>query len=41
MCKLLIERKSDVNVLNRRGQSALHMAGRAGLHEVLSWLLNL
>eukprot|EP00931_Biecheleriopsis_adriatica_P060734 TRINITY_DN36485_c0_g1_i1.p1 TRINITY_DN36485_c0_g1~~TRINITY_DN36485_c0_g1_i1.p1 ORF type:complete len:706 (+),score=137.45 TRINITY_DN36485_c0_g1_i1:2-2119(+) len=38
ICKLLIERRSDVSVLNRRGQSALHLAGRAGLHEVLSWL---
>jgi len=27
-----------VGTLNRKGQSALHLAGRAGFHEVLSWL---
>jgi len=35
---MLTEKHADVSVLNRRGQSALHLAGRAGLHDVLGWL---
>ena len=29
-CKLLCDKRADVNVLNNKGQSALHLAGRAG-----------
>jgi len=38
VCKLLLEKKADITILNRKGQSALHVAGRAGLQEVLAWL---
>lgn len=38
ICKLLIEQYADMNALNYKGQSALHLAGRAGLHDVLGWL---
>lgn len=38
VCKVLCEYKSDVTTLNRKGQSALHFAGRSGLHDVVSWL---
>jgi len=38
VCKMLIDRRADISVLNRKGQSALHLAGRAGLTEVLSWM---
>eukprot|EP00439_Symbiodinium_sp_Y106_P038726 s1604_g4.t1 len=38
ICRLLVERKAEVSTLNRKGQSALHLAGRAGFQEVLSWL---
>lgn len=38
ICRLLVERRAEAGVLNRKGQSALHLAGRAGFHDVLSWL---
>eukprot|EP00435_Cladocopium_sp_Y103_P055778 s210_g18.t1 len=38
ICRLLVERRAEVGALNRKGQSALHLAGRAGFHEVLNWL---
>eukprot|EP00929_Paragymnodinium_shiwhaense_P083287 TRINITY_DN44326_c0_g1_i2.p1 TRINITY_DN44326_c0_g1~~TRINITY_DN44326_c0_g1_i2.p1 ORF type:complete len:932 (+),score=199.58 TRINITY_DN44326_c0_g1_i2:70-2865(+) len=38
VCKLLSEKKADLTLLNHKGQSALHLAGRAGLTEVLAWL---
>lgn len=38
ICKLLVDHKAEVGVVNRKGQTALHLAGRAGLQEVLAWL---
>jgi len=38
VCKLLVEKRADLTLLNHKGQSALHLAGRAGLQEVLAWL---
>lgn len=38
ICRLLVEQFADVSALNFKGQTALHLAGRAGLHDVLSWL---
>jgi len=30
--------KADVNILNVKGQSALHLAAHAGLNDALMWL---
>jgi len=38
ICRLLVEQFADVSALNFKGQTALHLAGRAGLQDVLSWL---
>eukprot|EP00928_Gymnodinium_smaydae_P040057 TRINITY_DN27231_c0_g1_i1.p1 TRINITY_DN27231_c0_g1~~TRINITY_DN27231_c0_g1_i1.p1 ORF type:complete len:811 (-),score=184.10 TRINITY_DN27231_c0_g1_i1:127-2433(-) len=38
VCKLICDKRADVNVVNHKGQSALHLAARAGLFEVLAWL---
>lgn len=38
VCKLLVENRANLSTLNSRDQSALHLAGRAGLREVLDWL---
>eukprot|EP00913_Durusdinium_trenchii_P014976 g14047.t1 len=35
---VLAQKPCEAGVLNRKGQSALHLAGRAGFHDVLSWL---
>jgi len=36
VCKFLLDRRADCNLQNRKGQTALHLAGRAGLKEVFS-----
>ncbi|CAJ1420156.1 unnamed protein product [Effrenium voratum] len=38
MCMTLHKHQADVNMMNRKGQSALHLAARAGLGDVLHWL---
>jgi len=38
VCEVLFLHRADVNVMNMKKQSALHLAGRAGLGEVLVWL---
>ncbi|CAK0900046.1 unnamed protein product, partial [Prorocentrum cordatum] len=38
ICKLLVARRADVAALNHKGQTALHLAGRAGLKDVYSYL---
>jgi len=38
ICRLLLDRRADAGLLNRKGQSALHLAGRAGLYDVLACL---
>lgn len=38
VCRWLLEKKADLAILNHKGQSALHLAGRAGLHEVMAYL---
>lgn len=38
VCELLYKSYADVNTMNHKGQSALHLAARAGLGDVLTWL---
>ncbi|CAE7254106.1 CYTB5-A [Symbiodinium pilosum] len=38
MCMMLHRYEADVNLTNSRGQSALHLAAKAGLSDVLHWL---
>eukprot|EP00929_Paragymnodinium_shiwhaense_P054128 TRINITY_DN27126_c0_g1_i1.p1 TRINITY_DN27126_c0_g1~~TRINITY_DN27126_c0_g1_i1.p1 ORF type:complete len:394 (+),score=110.70 TRINITY_DN27126_c0_g1_i1:173-1354(+) len=38
VCELLYQAYADLNTLSHSGQSALHLAARAGLADVLSWL---
>lgn len=38
ICEVLCGSKADVNVRNEKGQSALHLAARSGLRDVLVWL---
>lgn len=38
VCQTLYDANGDTNVINKNGQSALHLAGRAGLPEILLWL---
>jgi len=39
VCRLLAEGMADINALNGKGHSALHLARHAGLNDVVSWLL--
>jgi len=38
VCVMLYKSHADLNAINQRGQSALHLAARAGLPEVILWL---
>jgi len=38
VCEALFKHHADMNATNHKGASALHMAGRAGLGDVLMWL---
>lgn len=38
ICKVLVEKKADLKVLNVKGQSALHLVAHNGFIEVLNWL---
>lgn len=38
VCEVLFRNHADMNLTNHKGQSALHMAGRAGLGDVLMWM---
>lgn len=38
VCRLLVDQMADVTILNRMGQSALHMAALGGFGEVYEWL---
>jgi len=38
VCEALFKHHADMNATNHKGQSALHLAGRAGLGDVLMWL---
>jgi len=38
VCEALFKHHADMNATNHKGQSALHLAGRAGLGDVLVWL---
>lgn len=37
-CAVLFAHLANVDAVNQKGQTALHLAGRAGLPEVLAWL---
>lgn len=39
VCEVLLAHKADLNIINQKGQSALHLAGRAGLQDVMTWLV--
>jgi len=38
VCEMLFQHLCDTNLVNTNGQSALHLAGRAGFGEVLLWM---
>ncbi len=37
ICLQLKDAGADVNALNRKGQSALHLAAHAGLNDTVNW----
>lgn len=40
ICTLLVERQADIDMLNTKGQTALHLAARAGFRDVVDFLTN-
>jgi len=38
VCRRLLKGRADINALNRKGHSALHLAKHAGLDDVVAWL---